>query len=354
MTSITRSHAAAGRQAVAALLLALFLPGTSCEKKSALMPQGAALSTYKESRAGGGGARSVSQLSDSLGGGGGGEDYDKSPDSPNVVLASVGQADTLDTRKIIRNGSLDLLVNNVGQSIEKIGSIVSGVGGFVEKSTQTNSGGHAASVTLRIPAARFDQVIIQIKGLATTVDRESVEARDVTREYIDLDARLRNAQAEEAQYLQILKRATTIKDTLDVTEKLSDVRGRIEQLQGQMKFLTAQIDMSTLEVSLHAEAEAAVAGIHWRPLRQAKVALSEMVSGLADWVDSVIAFVINLPLIAVWLISVVALIWMALRVLRFLWRRLGLKTSWRLPWRRSPPRPEQGTGSDANRETHAS
>ena len=270
------------------------------------------------------------------GGGGGGGDSDKA-DRVNVALASSGQTDTLESRKIIRNGSLDLLVTDVGQSVAKIGSIVNGVGGFVEKSTQTNSGGHSASVTVRVPAAHLDQVISQIKTLATTVDREGVEASDVTREYIDLDARLRNAQAEEAQYLLILKRATTIKDTLDVTEKLSDVRGRIEQLQGQMKFLTAQIDLSTLEISLRAESDATVAGFHWRPLRQAKIALSEMVSGLADWVDSVVAFFINLPLIAVWFLSVLALIIVVVRILRFLWRRFGPKKSWRLPWKNPAP-----------------
>ena len=271
--------------------------------------------------------------------GGGGDDFLKAPESLSAALAS--KSDTVDSRKIIRNGSLNLLVSDVERSIDKIGSIVTGVGGFVEKATQTNSGGHSASVTVRVPAGRLDQAIAQIKGLATAVDRESVEVRDVTREYIDLEARLRNAQAEEAQYLQILKRATTIKDTLNVTEKLSDVRGRIEQMQGEMKFLTSQIDMSTLEISLRAEADAAVAGIHWRPLRQAKIALSEMVSGLADWVDAAVAFFINLPLIAVWFLSVVALIVVALRVLGFLWRRFGPRKNWRLPWR--PPAPPAAT-----------
>jgi hypothetical protein len=301
----------------------LVLLSSSCANKMAVMSRPAALSTYDESRRGSGGGgvyRAESQI--------------RLPES--VALASNGAPDALDTRKIVRNGSLDLLVNDVGQSITKIGSIVTGVGGFVEKSTQTNSGGHSASVTVRVPAARLDPVIVQIKALATTVDRESVEARDVTREYIDLDARLRNAQAEEAQYLQILKRAATIKDTLDVTEKLADVRGRVEQMQGEMKFLTARIEMSTLEIQLRAEADAAVAGIHWRPLRQAKIAASEMVAGLADWVDSVVAFFINLPLIAVWSLSIVVLVVVVVRVLRFFWRRFGPK-GWRLPWKRSVP-----------------
>ena len=258
--------------------------------------------------------------------------------SSATVQASSGDADALTSRKIIRNGSLELLVNDVGQSITKIGSFVTAAAGYVEKSTQSNSGGHSANLTVRVPAARLDQVMAEVKGLATTVDREAVEARDVTREYIDLDARLRNAQAEEAQYLLILKRATTIKDTLEVTEKLSDVRGRIEQMQGEMKFLMSQIEMSSLEISLRADSDAAVAGIHWRPLRQAKIAVGEMVSGLTDWADSVIAFLINLPLIAVWLVSIVILIMVAVRILRFLWRRFGPKTTWRWPWRRPAPR----------------
>ena len=147
-------------------------------------------------------------------------------DSTSADLVSSGDSEIPFPRKIVRNGSLQVLVSDVAQSITKIGSIVSGAGGYVEKTTRTNSGGHAADMTVRVPAASLDNVITDIKHLATTVDRESVEAR----EYIDLDARLRNSQAEGAQYLQILKRATTIKDTLDVTEKLSDVRGQVEQM----------------------------------------------------------------------------------------------------------------------------
>jgi uncharacterized protein DUF4349 len=327
MKLINAPRAGAYRRSFAALLAILSLLSVSCEKKAAPPPVAESRSILSASRR----IQSYAAIGNGVvgGGGGGGEPI-------SVALASNGAPDALDTRRIIRNGSLDLLVNDVSQSIDKIGSIVTRVGGFVEKSSQTNSGGHSASVTVRVPAARLDPVIVQIKALATTVDRESVEARDVTREYIDLDARLRNAQAEEAQYLQILKRATTIKDTLDVTEKLADVRGRIEQMQGEMKFLTAQIDMSTLEIQLRAEADAVVAGIHWRPLRQAKIAASEMVAGLADWVDSVVAFFINLPLIVVWFLSILVLLVVVVRVLRFFWRRFGPK-GWRLPWKRSVP-----------------
>ena len=71
--------------------------------------------------------------------------------APGLVEASSGDADSLTGRKIVRNGSLEMLVNDVGQSITKIGSIVGGAGGYVEKSTQTNSGGHSANLTGRVP-----------------------------------------------------------------------------------------------------------------------------------------------------------------------------------------------------------
>ncbi len=190
MTSMARSHSVARQRVVAALLVAFLLLTTSCEKK-------AALKTYYSRRR----ITTENAISDYYSASGSliSEDRveaDKSLDSPSVVLASAGQLDSPDNRKIISNGSLELLVNDVGQSIGKIGSIVTALGGFVEKSSQTNSGGHSASVTVRVPAARLDQAISQIKDLATTVDREGVEAQDVTRQYIDLDARLRNAQAE--------------------------------------------------------------------------------------------------------------------------------------------------------------
>lgn len=242
------------------------------------------------------------------------------------------QTDSVGTpRKIIRNGSLEITVSDVDQASTKIRSIVESLGGFVEKSSQTNVGGHTATITARVPADGLDRAMIQVKGVAASVDRESINARDVTRDYVDLDARLRNAKAEEARYLEILKKATTIKDTLDGAEKLSNVRGRIEQLQGEMNYLTSQVDMSALEISLQTEAGSTILGVKWRPFHQAKIALGEMISGLADWADSVIAFFINLPLILVWAASVIALLFVALRVLLFSWKKLGPKTNWTWP-----------------------
>lgn len=318
-----RFRSVISRSVLAAGVTTSLLLSPACEKRAAMMQR------TQDSAASSGYFRDASP------GGGGGGDRHEHPATLRLVAEQTEKTPAI--RKIVRNGSLVLLVANVEETASKIGTIVSDMGGFVEKSTQTNTGGHSAEITVRVPSGSLDRLMAEVKKLALNVDRENVEARDVTRDYIDLDARLRNAQAEEARYLQILKRSTTVKDTLEGAEKLSSVRGRIEQLQGEMKYLTTQIDMSSLEISLRGEAGTTVLGIHWRPLRQARVALGDMISGLADWADSVIAFLINLPLIVVWIVSVLALVVIAIRLLRFCWGKLGPKTGWRLPWLGSRP-----------------
>ena len=124
------------------------------------------------------------------GGLGGGDRLDQQV-SANL-LATDGDAPPLAapaSRKIVRNGSLQLVVGDVGQASGKIRDIVNGLGGYVEKSSQTNVGGRSATLTARVPAASLDQAMSQIEKVAVSVDQESVEARDITREYIDLDAR---------------------------------------------------------------------------------------------------------------------------------------------------------------------
>lgn len=266
------------------------------------------------------------------GGGGGDRDRVSEPRASASLRSTNGApvfADSTQTtesasaeRKIIRNGSLELLVKDVPGTIDKIRAAVESMGGYVEKSEQKHTGFATASMIVRIPATRLDEAMGKVKSLAATVDSDTVESKDVTREFIDLDARLRNTQAEETRYLDIMKRASTVKDTLEVAEKLSDVRGRIEQMQGEMNYLKSQIAMSRLDISLHAEAEATVMGLHWKPLRQAKAAVIDMLQGLADWMDYVIAFIINLPLILVWCVSIVVLVAVAWKVVRFVWRKL--------------------------------
>jgi hypothetical protein len=244
------------------------------------------------------------------GGGGGGGDRD-------LVLAKLSSAGPeIPDRKIIRTAGFELVVEDVPAAKAAISKIAERSGGFVEssESSKTPEGLQRARLTIRAPQERLDDVRDQIRQLAARVESDKTEAQDVTRQFVDSEARLHTLKAEESQYLAILKNARTVKDTVEVTEKLSDVRGDIEQLTGEIKYLSQQVEMSVITIALRTEADAAQADVRWRPGNQAKGAWHDLKQGMADFADIAISIVVLSPLIILWLVVIYVLIYLVLKI----------------------------------------
>ena len=208
-------------------------------------------------------------------------------------------------RKLVRTSSIDLLVERPAAAAGKIQALTEQVNGFVVK-LQTNGAKDATNVSLmiRVPFVRFEEVIAEIRGLGQRVEREQMEAEDVTRQYVDQQAHLRNLRAQETQYLSILKQAKTVKDTLEVSEKLNGVHGEIEKQQAEFEILSKHVETVAISVSLHSEAEATLLGMPWRPLYELKVAIAGGLEGLANYATSMLSFFFYLPAILLWLATI--------------------------------------------------
>jgi hypothetical protein len=133
---------------------------------------------------------------------------------------------------------------------------------------------------------------------------------------VDLEAKLRNARAEEAQYLAILKRAAAVKDALEVSSKLAEVRGRIDESEADLRFLHHQVEMSLLTTNISAVAQAQVFGVHWQPLYEAKLSLRGALVGMADYADAMVALFLNLPVVVLGGFTILALLKVGGMVLR--------------------------------------
>jgi len=237
---------------------------------------------------------------------------------PDVTITYLSTSEPLADHKLVRTSSIDLLVKRPAESAEKIRSLTEHVGGFLVKS-QTNGAQDAtnASLTIRVPVGRFAEVVAEIRKLGLRVESEQMEAQDVTKQYVDQQAHLRNLRALEAQYLTILQQAKTVKDTLNVSERLNAVRGEIEQQQAEFETLSRQVETVAITVSLHSEAEANVFGLHWRPSYELKLAMMQGLEGLADYATAMFSFVFYLPAILLWLATILvaaALGWKAVRL----------------------------------------
>jgi hypothetical protein len=114
-----------------------------------------------------------------------------------------------------------------------------------------------------------------------------------------------------------LKQAKTVKDTLQVSDKLNEVRGEIEQQQAEFEALSKQVEMVALNVSLRAEADVQAFGLQWRPLYQLKLAAREGLQSLADYATSMVSFALYLPAILLWLATILVGAAIGWRILRW-------------------------------------
>jgi len=212
-----------------------------------------------------------------------------------------GPLTSLDDRKIVQTASLRLQVKEVGASFEEAGRIATAAGGFVASSSFAYQGEQQiASMTIRVPATRYQEVLGQLRALGVKVDAESSNASDVTEEYSDLSARLRNLEAAEAQLLALLSRAATIGEVLQVQDRLNGVRGEIEQVKGRMALLDKLSDLAT--ITAHLRPEVVVAKVDARGTKlgdavsEAWDASIEFLGGVAAVVLTGVVFLWWLPL----------------------------------------------------------
>ena len=207
-------------------------------------------------------------------------------------------------RKLARKSSMEVVTKDPAGDAEKIRQVAERLGGFLVKSVTDGQDAQGAFLAICVPANRFEEARAEIRKLGIRVDSERVEAQDVTRQYVDLDARLRNLRSEEAQYLSIMKGAHTVKDALEVSEKLSNVRGGIEEQQAEFQALSKQVETVEVDVSLRTEAEAHVFGLRWRPLYQLKLAMRDGLDSLGNYAVAMAGFIFLLPTILLWLMTI--------------------------------------------------
>lgn len=223
-----------------------------------------------------------------------------------------------DDRRVIRNARLQLHATDTRDTFDEIVALTASLGGFVanaEVSPEAREDvGPSVSVTLRIPAASLDSAMQAIKELADEVVFETQNAQDVSEQFVDLEARLANLEAFEAELRALLEEVRRQPDAdpdklLRVFNELSGVRGQIEQLQGQLNYLSDLTAMATLSVGV-SQTPAAVPIVKeaWAPAEAVRDAARNLITALQTIANWVISFVIyTLPVLLLVLVVPVSI-----------------------------------------------
>jgi hypothetical protein len=186
--------------------------------------------------------------------------YDGAPaeaeeDSYNKELSSrSGAVSAAEIRYVILNGSMDLTVSDTRKTVGQVRDAAAAAGGIISDSYiyEFREGHYAAYLTLRVPAERFDSVMDQLEKMGKA-DNVRKGDEDVTMQYLDLEARITNLEAQEERFREILEMADTVEEVMIVERELGRVRGDIEAMTAHFNQMRDQVTYSTINLTINEE-----------------------------------------------------------------------------------------------------
>ena len=221
------------------LSMIFLLSGCASASKTASATTYAAAQTdnYGGAKADEGGAETASTTAGSA-----------APNGDAVILDPGNVADS--GKKIIYTVNMALEAENASKAITDIGNKAAELGGYVSDSSFNQYEDSAqGSITVRIPPDKLKEFTEHV-GTVGDVLSSSMGSQDVTAQYVDVQSRLTNAQAQEAQLLAIMSQAVKIDDILNVRQQLDNVQMQIEEYKGQLRLMDNQVGYSTVAISI--------------------------------------------------------------------------------------------------------
>jgi hypothetical protein len=152
---------------------------------------------------------------------------------------------------VVKTADLSISVDRDGfaEAFDAATLVAARYGGFVQSSSMGGTRVRSGHLVLRIPADRFGEAMSDLRALGT-VEGEQLSGEDVTAQFVDLEARLRAWQSQEAVLLDLMGQATSIEATIRVQGELQEVQVRIEELRGQLRLLEDRTDLATIQVAI--------------------------------------------------------------------------------------------------------
>ncbi|MGH9223139.1 MAG: DUF4349 domain-containing protein [Acidimicrobiales bacterium] len=159
-----------------------------------------------------------------------------------------------DLRKVVYTAAITVRVDDAARSVPRATEIATAAGGFVFALTTDLEGRPEARLTIKVPPERFEAAMDQLAALGTSLDRD-IKARDVTEEVVDVDGRIRTAQASVDRLRTLLAQAATAADLVVVETELAKREAELESLQGRLRVLSSQVDLATINLRLTERSE---------------------------------------------------------------------------------------------------
>lgn len=157
-------------------------------------------------------------------------------------------------QKIIRSASLRFEINDMGKALSDINSLLERYKGEVQNEHRYSQPERLNSnLVVRIPANHFDDFITDLlKGESIRrIEERSISAKDVTEQFIDVETRLKTKKQTMERYQELLQKAETVSDIINVEDKIRRLQEEIESQEARLQYLSGQVEMSEIRINMY-------------------------------------------------------------------------------------------------------
>lgn len=163
--------------------------------------------------------------------------------TPVVVQSLAG-------RMLIRRASMQLEVESPAGISSRVTDIAARLGGYVERSRESSSGG--VDMTVRVPEPSLEQAMEAVSQLGQ-VKRRDISADDVTERVVDLTARAGTLRAMRDRLRELLARAESISSIITVEQELARVQAELDSIEQRLEYLRSNTALAALDVGADRE-----------------------------------------------------------------------------------------------------
>ncbi|CAL2101739.1 conserved protein of unknown function [Tenacibaculum sp. 190130A14a] len=159
---------------------------------------------------------------------------------------------TIIQRKLIKKGNVSFETNDLTKTRKHIEESLLKFKGYISEDNQYKSLDNITSnLTIRIPSQHFDTFLNELSSAVEKFDHKNISVNDVTEQFLDIEARLAVKKSLEIRYNELLKKAKTVKEILEIERELANVRSEIESMEGRLQYLQNQVSYSTLSIQFY-------------------------------------------------------------------------------------------------------
>lgn len=155
-------------------------------------------------------------------------------------------------RKLIKEGRLEFETKDLLSTRKNIMEAVNTYDAYISSDQEFKSTGRISNtMTIRIPANHFDDFYLVATNGVERFDIKNINVKDVTEEFLDVEARIKTKKALEQRYVSLLAKADNITEILAIEKQIGELRAEIESMEGRLFFLQDQVSYSTLTITFY-------------------------------------------------------------------------------------------------------